>query len=94
MYGVIRTFFPFFYVAGFEVPLEMSVKLAGSETYSFHGISYVCYLIPKTIRVRVRSLFYKPPWGFSVIQDKATIHYQACIKNIYLQKKKYLCFPF
>ena len=27
----------FFYVADFEVTLEMSVKLAGSETYSFHG---------------------------------------------------------
>ena len=29
----------FFYVAGFEVPLEMSVKLAESETWTFHGIS-------------------------------------------------------
>ena len=28
-----------FHVAGFEVPLEMSVKLPGSETWSFHGIS-------------------------------------------------------
>ena len=27
----------FFYVADFEVTLEMSVKLAGGETYSFHG---------------------------------------------------------
>ena len=33
----------FFYVEGFEVPLQMSVKLAGSETWSFHGNSFLSF---------------------------------------------------
>ena len=44
---------------------------------------------------RVRRLFYTPLRGFSVIQDKAIIHYQVYTKK-YLPKKKknYLSFPF
>ena len=44
---------------------------------------------------RVRLLFYTPLLGFSVIQDKAIIHYQVYTKK-YLPKKKknYLSFPF
>ena len=47
------------------------------------------------VRVRVRSLLYTPLRGFSVIQDKAIIHYQVYTKK-YLPKKKIklLKFPF